>query len=69
MILRPVSLNGEILEEVCTLAVDIILQTEVKVCCTCSATMGSDDLNLCMECGEGFCDSCRPKCSCGALNV
>jgi len=44
--------------------------TVLQQCVSCKAWKDYDnELNLCMNCGTGFCATCPPKCICGACNA
>lgn len=41
-----------------------------QVCVSCKTLKDYDnDLNLCMNCGTGFCAKCPPSCICGACGT
>lgn len=45
------------------------MMSRPMTCCRCHADKPSEELNLCVECGEGFCDKCVPACKCGACGT
>ena len=41
-----------------------LLDLEPMTCCRCGKETTANKLNLCIHCGEGFCDHCAPACKC-----